>query len=114
MRRMAADPITAIANALASAGSAARPFIEEHLAQKHESAHQKRMAEFVGILAVEDVGLRADRLHDFVLRLLAAAGSPARGVGAHVAVPVDVLMALVAEVSEGIKKDANLARVQFK
>ena len=110
----AADPVTAIANALAAAGSALQPILSDHFAQKYESEHQKRMAEVLAILAMPDSPARADRLSAFVLRLLGSAGSPTGGVAGVVAVPLDVVLALVGECSEGIKKDAMLARVRFE
>ncbi len=109
------DPITAIANALAQAGAAAQPFIEDWIAQKYENEHQQRMAEWLSIVAEKDNARRGDRMHDFVLQLLGRAGAPSGDVAnVVVPVPLDTLTSLLAEVSEGIKKDALLARVQFK
>jgi len=53
-------------------------------------------------------------LQSFVLRLLGSAGSPAGGLGKNISVPLDVLLSLLAECSESVKKDALLARIQFR
>lgn len=110
---MASDPITAVANALAQAGALAQPWVEDRIRQKHEREHQDRMQEWVSILASPPDG-RADRVHAFVMRVLARAGAPAAGVGANIAVPLDVLNALISELSEGIKKDGLINNLQFR
>lgn len=109
------DPVTAIANALTQAGQLAMPYISEHLAQKYESEHQKRLTEILSIVSLSDTDpTRPDRLQSFILRLLGSAGSPAGGLGKNISVPLDVLLSLVAECSESVKKDALLARIQFR
>lgn len=112
---MAADPITAIASALAGIANAAQPFIEDHFAQLYEKQHQSRVNEWQGILAEQDSHTRADLMHEFMLRLLNQSGQAVpRGLSRNISVPLDILNSLVIEVSEGIKKDQILGKVRFK
>lgn len=110
-----ADPVTAVAQALGEALGIVRPVVEEAVRQKFEDGHRERMEEWSGICAIADDGVRADRTHTYVLRLLSEAGkAQGRVDGRTIRVPVDILDALIEEVSEGIKKDGILNRIQFK
>lgn len=107
--------VKSIGDALAKAGEIAKPFIDDRFAQKYEREHRERQAEFLSILAEKDNQRRADRLSVFVIRLLTHAGTPVGALGNQsIEIPVDVFVALVNELSEGVKKDALLARMEFK
>lgn len=111
---MITDTITAIAKAAEKAFGAAIPYIEESVAQRYEKEHQQRMQVFAKIMAHGDTD-RAGALDLFVREQLAKAGVATTGISTGtLRVPVDCFAALISELSEGIKKDAMLARIQFK
>lgn len=111
----AADPITAIGNALSGISENIQPFIEEYHATKPEADHRERLAEWQKITVDgHDPKRRADRIHGFVVRLLADSGQTVRGVGTCIGVPVDVLDALITECSESVMFQQKLARLQFR
>lgn len=109
------DPITAIANAISGIAGMAQPFIEEHFSQLFEKQHAERIKELEGILAEENINVRADLLHEFTIRLLNESGKTITGaVSRNIRIPLDVYIALLEEVSEGIKKDKIINKIQFK
>ena len=111
---MAAEPITAVANALERAGQLVQPFINEAIAQKHNEAFANRIREYSRVCAIADPRGRADALNGFVLRLLADNGKACRGVGEYISVPVDVLDTFIEITGESIRDKALMASMEFK
>jgi hypothetical protein len=109
----ASDPITAIFGAVGEGIKLAGGFIEEARAQRYEEEHKDRLKEWRSINALPDRA-REQLTHVYVMRLLDEAGATVGSMGDNISVPVGVLHALINEVSEGIKKDKILNRLQFK
>ncbi len=111
---MSLDPITAFFNAIPGLAGIVQPFIVDGLAQKYENEFKDRLRDWNTIVAEDDAGKRADSLQSFVLQLISDAGQTAGGVGSNIAVPMDVLAALVNIAAGKIKDDELLANMQFK
>jgi hypothetical protein len=110
---MAADPVTAIGNALAEALGTVRPIIGQALREKHEVAHKNRLREWADITSV--VKPDPNRVHSFVMRLITECGQTTGGrLGDNISVPVGILNALIEIASENAMQDKLLANIQFK
>lgn len=110
----AIEMVTAVARALETGGHLLEPFVERSFAQQYEKEHQTRIKEWGSILGDQNISSRADRMHVFVTSLLQHTGQATGGMGTCISVPVDVLNALVTTLSENIKNEALLERVQFR
>jgi len=112
---MAIDLPTSVANLLTKIGEVAQPFIDEAFAQKYDNQHRERIEEFNKIMSISNDLDRSYELADFMLRLVSKSGATIRGVDStSIEVPLDYFTALVSEVSEGIKKDQLLNKIQIK
>lgn len=112
---MAFDFVTAIANAIGSVANAAKPIIDEHLAQKYEHEHKERIKEWQNILSVKDMRHRADLLELFAVKLCNDAGEAWTHLGDNISVPLDALNALIKIASEKIQAEQTLNyAIRFK
>jgi hypothetical protein len=105
---MAVDFITAIANAIGSMANAAKPIIDEHLAQKYQHENNERIKEWQKIMGIKNTGDRADHLELFIIKLCNDAGETWLHLGGNISVPVDALSALVKIASEKIQANQTL------
>lgn len=106
---MAIDPITAIANAITGLANIAKPFIDDHIAQKYENEEKERLSEWNKLISENN----PNHINTFVLRLINDAGHISSGVGENRSVSLDVINALIAITCGKIKDDQLLANIQF-
>lgn len=105
---MALDILTAVANAISAVASDAKPYIDDHLAQKYEQENVQRIEEWQSILNMSDTDSRADLIELFAIKLCNAAGQAIGTMGDNISVPLEALTALVKIASEEIKVQQTL------
>lgn len=105
---MALDIITAVMDAISSVANVAKPYIDEHLAQKYEAEHKDRITEWQNLLNMPDNSARADLIELFAIKLCNAAGQAIGTMGDNISVPVEALTALVKIASDKIQVQETL------
>jgi len=108
------DPVTAIFNALAEGLHLSQPIVNRALAEKYDKGHQERMLEWQGIIALPDDPNRANRIADYIMRILTEDGFIAGDFsGSEISIPIQTLSALLSAASDGIRQRGILSAIQL-
>lgn len=106
--------IAPIASVISEAESIASPLVSDAVNQKYETAKKDRIIELQQILNLPDSLSRADRLQSYFVLLCNDCGTPARGLGDNISIPLDFIEALGAIAVNKLYEDQELAAANSK
>lgn len=106
---MASDPITAVADAVTTLVGAAKPLLDQHLAQKFDNEYTETSHQIALAANLTDPA-RADALHDLCDKLCFDNGQTAGGLGdSYVRVRVSNVAALLTIAAAARRDQKKLA-----